>query len=72
MTRQQTREFILSLPARQSACLLLATRDKLKNEQIADLLSIGVCDVRDALTEGLATLTQAVRKKNEGRCTCRK
>lgn len=72
MTEQQTKALLLSLPARQCACLILSRRDHLNTAQIADVLCIGIHDVRDALAAGIVALADASKKTNTGECTCRK
>lgn len=47
------RRWLNKLTPRQRACVILKMRDHKQYAEIADLLSIGVHDVMDALAEGI-------------------
>lgn len=50
------------LSARERACVVLSQRDHLNYEQIADLLAIGVQEVRDAFKSGITKMVEEKHK----------
>lgn len=50
------------LSARERACVVLSQRDHLNYEQIADLLAIGVQEVRDAFKSGITKMVEENHK----------